>query len=94
MDKKISKIQYELIQEKLLLLFESVESIGNIKKLEDKFEIKCGEYDDIIKEYKFETTQLKLTCKEQVMELDKLKSDMKDLIDKNIRIQKEKDFQY
>jgi hypothetical protein len=64
MDRKINKIQYELIQEKLLLLFESVNSIGNVKNLEDKFEIKCHEYDDIIKQFKFETHQLKLTCKE------------------------------
>jgi len=56
MDKKINMIQYGLIQEKLLLLFESVESIGNIKKLEDKFDIKCDKYDDIIKEYVFQNT--------------------------------------
>jgi hypothetical protein len=37
MDKKLNVIQYGLVQEKLLLLFESVESIGNIKKVEDKF---------------------------------------------------------
>jgi hypothetical protein len=39
-DIKLNKIQYGLVQEKLLLLFESVEGIGTVKKLEDKYEIK------------------------------------------------------
>ena len=51
MDIKLNKIQYGLVQEKLMLLFDSVETIGNIKKIEDKFAIKCDKYDEIIKEY-------------------------------------------
>jgi len=31
-----------------------VETIGNIKKLEDKFDIKVEKYDEIIREYVFE----------------------------------------
>jgi hypothetical protein len=64
MDIKINKIQYGLVQEKLMLLFDSVESIGNIKQSEDKFDIKCTNFENAIKDYQFEITNLKRDSKD------------------------------
>lgn len=93
-DIRLNKIQYGLVQEKLLLLFESVEGIGTVKKLEDKYEIKVDYYENLLKVMREENQDLKQRSKDQSKELDLLKKDLKDLIDRNIKLQGEKNLQY
>ena len=63
-DIKLNKIQYGLVQEKLLLLFESVEGIGTVKKLEDKYEIKQDYYENLLKLMREENAEFKNKIKD------------------------------
>jgi hypothetical protein len=80
-NKTLNQISYELIQDKLTMLFESVDAIGNSKYIEDLLNIKIQDLRQKNDTYQLEMIELGKTIKEQTKNLDRLGADLKEIID-------------
>jgi len=79
-NKTLNQIGYELIQDKLTMLFESVGAIGNSKYVEDHLNIRIKDLKDKNDEYKIEIIELGKMIKEQTRDLDRLRFDLNEIV--------------
>ena len=79
-NKTLNQIGYELIQDKLTMLFESVGAIGNSKYVEDHLNIRIRDLKDKNDEYKIEIIELGKMIKEQTRDLDRLRYDLNEIV--------------
>jgi hypothetical protein len=79
-NKTLNQISYELIQDKLTMLFESVDAIGNSKYIEDLLNIKINDLRQKTISYQDEIVQLKTIIKEQTKDLDSLRADLREIV--------------
>ena len=80
-NKTLNQISYELIQDKLTMLFESVDAIGNSKYIEDHLNIKINDLRQKNAAYQAEIIELGKLIKEQTKELDRLRGDLKEIVE-------------
>ena len=69
-NKRLTQISYELVQDKLNMLFESIDAISNAKYLEDKYQIRINEQRKLIEEMREEKASLEQSMKSKVVEND------------------------
>ena len=80
-NKKLTSISYEIVQDKLSMLYESINAISNAKYLEDKFQMEIDRQSTLITTIQEEKAdldeKLKMVCKER----DDFRDMVKEMVD-------------
>ena len=79
-NKTLNQIGYELVQDKLTMLFDSVGAIGNSKYVEDLLNIKINDLRHKNDQYILDLHDLGKTIKEQTRSLDRLQQDLSEIV--------------
>ena len=79
-NKTLNQIGYELVQDKLTMLFDSVGAIGNSKYVEDLLNIKINDLRKKNDQYILDLHDLGKTIKEQTKSLDRLQMDLNEIV--------------
>ena len=91
-NKRLTHISYELIQDKMSMLYESIDAISNAKYLEDKYQIRINNQKSQIENMKEEKVQYEQTIKTIVNESDKFKNDLRNICELKEKMENQRKF--
>ena len=91
-NKRLTHISYELIQDKMSMLYESIDAISNAKYLEDKYQIRINNQKNQLENMKEEKVQYEQTIKTIVNESDKFKNDLRNICELKEKMENQRKF--
>lgn len=90
--KRLSAIQYELVEGKLNMMFDSVNAISNAKNLEDKYRFEIDRLQEKEKELINSKADQDQLITQVIKEKDAYRQEVKDMVEFKNKLEREKQF--